>query len=110
GSTPAPAGGEFIEPKLCQTGVACVRTIDSHAAGTSYLDRSDQLRFRDGATETEHARALPGGSTLVDASPRYVIVNTTEGPSQQIIEVAQPARTRPVAAAALWFDTLWTSP
>ena len=110
GGTSAPAGGELIEPKVCQAEVACVRTVDSHPSGTAYVDRSDKLRLRDVATANTDFVTLLAGSTLVDASPRYLIANATDGPSQQIIAVPQPVRTRPVAAAALWFDTLWTSP
>jgi hypothetical protein len=109
-------GGLLGTPIPCESGVTCVRTVDSNEYGTSYLmpgsSTSIVLGERDVATRNGIGQVLPSASgALVDASPSYAIVNGSGPATQYIVKPgsATALQSRPVTAAALWFSTLWSS-
>ncbi|HEY0700176.1 MAG TPA: FG-GAP-like repeat-containing protein, partial [Micromonospora sp.] len=71
-----------------------------------------ELRTRiDGNTSTMLVTLPTSGGRLVDVGERYAVVNGGSPAMQYVVDVPyrEVVRTTPVAAASLWFDTLWTA-
>jgi hypothetical protein len=113
---PAPHGGELRSPVPCQADQACVRSVDSNNHGTSYLgtDTGGKVLLWQRLAEGHAEKSFPVGSAgeIVDVSPGYAVVNSADGPIQYVLQPGDNSSrtTRPVGAAALWMNTLWTSP
>jgi hypothetical protein len=114
---PGPDGGDLLDALSCDTAVACVRTVDGNSYGTSYLaagttTTTSVLSTRSDADTSSTSVTIPSApGRIVDASAGWVVVNGTNPVKQYVVDVGHgDVAARPVGAAALWFDTLWTSP
>jgi hypothetical protein len=118
GIDPILNGGTLTGALPCADAVACTRTVDGTGYGTTYLTAGPtattsvlktQIAVNTG-TPSVNLPSAPGA--IVDASLGYVVVNGSNPAKQYVFRpgsgVAPVAG--PVIAAALWFDTLWTSP
>jgi streptogramin lyase len=97
----------------CATGSQCVRMMEGNSYGTSFL-----TIWPDGETTLEARGAsqwltsMPGsGGQVVDAAYDYVVVDGDSPKTQYVLSPAynKIVRSRPVQAAALWYDTLWSA-
>ncbi|MFG1804883.1 FG-GAP-like repeat-containing protein [Streptomyces sp. NPDC049040] len=87
--------------------------------GGSYGDVAYVARAANGKDSVYAAnKAFPGGVPLdstggriIDASENYVLYNSGSNGKQYVIDIGYGTvvLTRPIAAAALWGDTLWTA-
>ncbi|GAA1264835.1 hypothetical protein Psi02_63690 [Planotetraspora silvatica] len=104
----------------CAVGSQCVRTVEGNRNGVSYLTGADGLTYletRPSHTKTQLPdRAEPGipditSRQVVDASADYVVVDGINPKTQYVIapDHGKIVRSRPVQAAALWYDTLWSA-
>ena len=106
----APGNGALLGPAACG-GAVCVAAVDGPANGPAYLyniagDLSDDYLGFESSSANRSLTA--SGSRVLDASPDYVVINTTAPAQQLIVKVADlSVVTRPVAAAAVWYDTLY---
>jgi hypothetical protein len=108
-------GGVLSDPAPCQSGAVCVRTVDTNGYGLSYVTTgtsgSITLKQQFAANGSQNSTVLPSASgTVVDASLDYVIVNGSDPAKQYIVKPGYSEfQSVPVSAAALWFNTMWSS-
>lgn len=112
-SAPDADGGILRNPLPCQTGIACVRAVDSFATGMAYLgtDAAGAVRIqyrKDKKTVNEPFDVVGTGAALVDASPTNILVDDA-GPQQTLRNTSGFRWSVPDGPAALWFKTLWTN-
>jgi hypothetical protein len=118
GIDPITNGGTLTGALPCDATVACTRTMDGNGYGTTYLTAgatatTSVLKTQVGANTSSTSVTIgsaPG--TIVAASIDYVVVNGTNPAKQYVVRPgdADAPVAGPIGAAALWFDTLWTSP
>jgi len=120
GTTPTPTANPVtLEPAgmpssvvRCATGSACVRVADGpRDGGVHYLytDSTGLTYLQSGPVESTH---VPGtGGQIRDASDEYVVVDGGSPKTQYIVKPSafDVTRSRPVQAAAVWYDTLWSA-
>ncbi|SIR95818.1 hypothetical protein, partial [Micromonospora avicenniae] len=111
----AQQGGELsVYSVRCTPAVACVRTVDGVEGKTTFLmEVNGQTSItRKGDGGGNFSMWLPTtGARLVDAMDRYAVVDGGAPATQYVVDLVQTEtlRTGPITAAALWFDTLWTT-
>lgn len=114
-----PYGGILPTTTLpCQSGKACVYSVDGNAYGTSFLMDSPsgantQIRsVIDGSTSVMTVDLPFTGGRLVDASASYQLVDGTYTARQYVIDAGHDKvlTSGPITGAALWNDTLWQAP
>jgi hypothetical protein len=112
-------GGFLTAPVPCDDAAACARTVDGNGYGTSYLSAgptatTSVLRQRIDVNTGPMSMTIPSAAgRIVDASLRYVVVNGANPAKQYVVRPGydDPAPIGgPIAAATLWFNTMWTSP
>ncbi|SNY67812.1 FG-GAP repeat domain-containing protein [Paractinoplanes atraurantiacus] len=94
-------------PQPCETDAACVRTLGGHDWGMPWISGTT-LNYQDGG-QTGSSFAIPStGSSVVDASYRYTLINGGN-PKTQYVDLNSNGvvYSGPVTGAALWFRTLW---
>jgi hypothetical protein len=107
----AAGNGTTLGPTSCG-GAACVAAVDGPDRGPAYIftvhgETSDTLGF-EGSTDQVWLNAA--GARVVDASSHYVLVDTATPAQQKIVKLADlSTTTRPIAAASLWYDTLYSA-
>jgi hypothetical protein len=108
-------GGVLADPAPSESGAVCVRTVDTNGYGLSYVttgkNGSITLKQQFAANGSQNSTVLPSASgTVVDASLEYVIVNGSDPAKQYIVKPGYSEfQSVPVSAAALWFNTMWSS-
>jgi hypothetical protein len=113
---PREDGGTLSSAVSCASGLRCIKMVDGNAYGVAYLGASaggnTEVDTRiDGNTSTARM-TLPGtGGRLVDASDRYVLVDTASPATQYVLDLgySEVVRSGPITGAALWYSTLWTA-
>jgi hypothetical protein len=98
----------------CSTGAACVRAVEGNFYGVSVLDVSDGHTTLGNwhAPVLDTQTPVPGiGGQVRDASDEFVIVDGGSPKKQYIVDprLGEVTRSRPVQAAAVWYDTLWSA-
>lgn len=107
----AAGNGTALSPSSCG-GVACVAAVDGPDRGPAYIYKvagtgTDYLGFE---ATGDNVWLNATGSSVVDASAHYVVVNTTTPAQQVIVKLADlSTTTRPIIAASLWYDTLYSA-
>ncbi|MEV6365930.1 FG-GAP-like repeat-containing protein [Micromonospora musae] len=115
-SSPLPEQGGTLSvySVRCAPQVDCVRTVDGVEGRTTFLREfnGQTMLTNKGDTGGDWSVSLPTtGARLVDAMDRYAVVDGGSPATQYVVDVPQTQvlRTGPITAAALWFDTLWTT-
>ncbi len=108
-----PDGGPLPSNVLpCQTGAACVRTVDGYGSRTVHLlGNGSSVTVRAIPQGTVTLDTLPSaGATIADVSSSWVLVNGTSPARLYLLPVGnEPALTRTATGAALVGDILWSA-
>ena len=111
-------GGALFGVLPCLPSASCVELADPTLQGTPYLESGSELSLwlqalDGGVPWAEPLTAIPSASaSIVDSSPGFVIVDGSHPSRLYIVTAtygAAKVTTRPLTAAALWFDTLWSA-
>ncbi|MEV4810113.1 FG-GAP repeat domain-containing protein [Micromonospora avicenniae] len=111
---PEQGGTLSVYSVRCAPAVACVRTVDGVEGRTTFLMEvnGQTMVTRKGDGGGNLSMSLPAtGARLVDAMDRFAVVDGGSPAAQYVVDLVQTQtlRTGPITAAALWFDTLWTT-
>jgi hypothetical protein len=101
-----------MSPVSCSPAVECVRLVEGGERGFSYLSQSGGRTYLMVGKGSYLQIPLPGsGGQVRDASGDYVVVDGGSPRTQYVVNVAygKVLRSRPIQAAALWYNTLWSA-
>jgi hypothetical protein len=103
-----------MSPLACAPDVDCVRMVEGSEEGLSRLSVSGGRTYLVvGRGGSYLQMALPGsGGQIRDASGDYVVVDGGSPKTQYVVSFANNSkvvRSRPIQAAALWYNTLWSA-
>ncbi|GAA4580087.1 hypothetical protein GCM10023194_07430 [Planotetraspora phitsanulokensis] len=111
-----PPGKSISSAVRCAPGLDCVRAVDGNYYGVSYLIVSGGHTTLETDVAPGSALAtrtpVPGiGGQVRDASPDFVVVDGGTPKRQYLVasDFHEVTRSRPVQAAAVWYETLWSA-